>query len=352
MILEQTLRQIVEPDEPAQKKTLERLNSLTKPPGSLGKLEAIAVQIAGITGEMSPDLRKKAVVVMAADHGVCAEGVSAYPAEVTGQMVLNMLEGGAAVNVLARHAGADVVCVDVGVNADLSHPNLRARRIRNGTRNMAHGPALLREEAVQAIETGIEIVKELHAEGVRLFGTGDMGIGNTTASAAMLCAFTGCEPETAVGRGTGIDNEGLQRKREVVRRALAVNAPDPHDPIDVLAKVGGLEIAALAGVIIGAAAMRCPIVIDGFIASAAALAASRLSPHAASCMIASHLSQESGHPVMLKAIGLEPMLHMDMRLGEGTGAALAFPIIEAALKLLREMATFESAGISRKRKGD
>ena len=333
-------------DEEAIRAAEARLDSLTKPPGSLGKLEAAARQAAGVTGEAMPELSRKAVIVMAGDHGVCEEGVSAFPPEVTAQMVLNFLHGGAAVNVLARHAGADVVCVDVGVNADLSHPRLVARKIRRGTANIARGPAMSRDEAIAAIRVGCDVVAELAAAGTRVFATGEMGIGNTTPSAAILIALGGLKPEQAVGRGTGIDDARLLHKRGVVERALAVNAVDPHDPLDALAKLGGLEIAGLVGVILGAAAHRALVVVDGFISSAAALVASRLVPACAPYMLASHLSLEQGHGSMLEAIGLSPMIHMDMRLGEGTGAVLAFHFLDAAVRLMGEMATFESAGVS------
>jgi nicotinate-nucleotide--dimethylbenzimidazole phosphoribosyltransferase len=323
-----------------------RLDSLTKPPGSLGKLEAVARQAAGITGEPLPDLSRKAVIVMAGDHGVCEEGISAFPAEVTPQMVLNFLNGGAAVNVLARHAGAEVVCVDIGVNADLSHPGLVSRKIRRGTGNIARGPAMSREEAEAAIAVGYEVVAELAAGGTRVFATGEMGIGNTTPSAALLVALGGMKTEEAVGRGTGIDDARLLHKRSVVERALEANRADPDDALDVLAKLGGLEIAGLVGVILGAAAHRSLVVIDGFISSAAALVAGRLAPECLPYMIASHRSLEQGHGGMLETIGLAPMIHMDMRLGEGTGAVLCFHFLDAAGRIMREMATFESAGVS------
>lgn len=325
---------------------LAHLDQLTKPPGSLGKLEQIAAQLAGITGELAPELSKKAVIVMAGDHGVCEEGVSAFPQEVTPQMVLNFLHGGAAVNVLARHAGAEVVCVDVGVNADLEHPLLRSHKVRRGTANIAKGPAMTEAEAIEAILAGVNVVKQLHAEGYRMFATGEMGIGNTTPSAAILSVMTGLSSETTVGRGTGIDDERLLHKQAVVHRAIQVNAPNAKDPLDVLAKVGGLEIGGLVGVILGAAACQCPVVIDGFISTAAALIASRLAPLTEGYMIGSHLSQEQGHASMLAEMGLTPMLQLDMRLGEGTGAALAFMMVEAATKVMREMATFASAGVT------
>lgn len=322
------------------------LDQLTKPPGSLGRLEEVARQLAGITGETVPSLGKKAVIVMAGDHGVCEEGVSAFPAEVTPQMVINFLNGGAAVNVLSRHTGADVVCVDIGVNAELDHPQLYSRKVRKGTRNMAKEAAMTEEEALQAIQVGIDLVKELVDDGYSLFATGEMGIGNTTASSALLAVLTGTDIGTAVGRGTGINDEKLLHKQAVIERAIKLNQPDADDPIDVLAKLGGLEIAGLTGAILGAALHRRPIVIDGFISSAAALIASRIAPQSVSYMIASHLSQETGHARLLEAVGLSPMLHMDMRLGEGTGAVLAFPLIEASVKVMKEMASFASAGIS------
>lgn len=345
------LEEIVAGIRPLEQNVVEaaaaHLDSLTKPPGSLGKLEAIAKQVAGITGEVMPDLGKKAVIVMAGDHGVCEEGVSAFPAEVTPQMVLNFLNGGAAVNVLARQAGAEVVCVDIGVNADLDHPGLVSRKVRKGTCNMAKGPAMSMEECVQAIEAGISVVGELYEQGYRLFATGEMGIGNTTPSAAMLTVFAGVELTKSVGRGTGIDDARLQHKIDVIHRSIEVNQPNPSDALDVLAKVGGLEIAGLVGVILGAAYYRCPVVVDGFISSAAALAATRIAPLSAGYMLASHQSHEQGHGAMLDAVGLKPMLALDMRLGEGTGAVLAFHFVEAAGRIMKEMATFASAGVSR-----
>ena len=345
--LSATLEAIATLDEEAAERARKHSDQLTKPPGSLGKLEDIAAQLAGMTGELWPDLSKRAVIVMAGDHGVCEEGVSAFPAAVTPQMVLNFLNGGAAVNVLARQAGADVVCVDVGVAAELDHPDLVSRKVVYGTRNMAKEPAMTREEAVAAINVGISVLEEQYARGVRMFATGEMGIGNTTASAAIVSVLAGLAPEASVGRGTGIDEETRQHKIMVVQRAINVNSPNPKDPIDVLAKVGGAEIAGLVGVIIGAAARRCPVVIDGYISSAAALVAAKLSPKAASYMIASHLSCEQGHRKLMDMLGLPPILHLDMRLGEGTGAVLAVHLVDASLRLMREMATFDSAGVSR-----
>ncbi|MFC0211488.1 nicotinate-nucleotide--dimethylbenzimidazole phosphoribosyltransferase [Paenibacillus chartarius] len=335
------------PDAEAMAAAERRLDQLTKPPGSLGRLERLAVQIAGITGEVAPSLDNKAIVVMAGDHGVCEEGVSAFPAAVTPQMVLNFLAGGAAVNVMARQAGAEVVCVDIGVNAELEHPRLVSRKVRRGTANLAKGPAMTLEEAEQAVLIGAELAAELAARGVRLIGTGEMGIGNTTPSAALLAVLGGVSPAEAVGRGTGVDDAGMARKVSAIGRGIAVNEPDPNDPFGTLAKLGGLEIAGLVGVILGAAAQRCPVVLDGFISTAAALVAVKLAPACKPYLIASHLSEERGHARLLRELGLEPALQLGMRLGEGTGAALLFPIIDASGRVLREMATFESAGVSR-----
>ncbi len=334
-------------DEEAAARAALHSDRLTKPPGSLGKLEELARRLAGISGELWPDLSRKAVVIMAGDHGVCEEGVSAFPQEVTPQMVLNFLNGGAAVNVLARQAGAEVVCVDVGVAADLEHESLVGRKVVRGTANMAKGPAMSRSEALQAVAAGIEMAQHLADRGVALLAAGEMGIGNTTASAAVAAALAGIAPGEAVGRGTGIGNEQLAHKVNVVERALAVNRPNPDDPIDVLAKVGGAEIAALAGLMIGAASRGRPVVLDGYISTAAALAACKLAERAGPYMIASHLSQEQGHVRLLNAMGLTPLMQLDMRLGEGTGAVLAFHLIDASLKLMREMATFDSAGVSK-----
>jgi nicotinate-nucleotide--dimethylbenzimidazole phosphoribosyltransferase len=303
--------------------------------------------LAGISGRTLPAVAEKAIIVMAADHGVTAEKVSAYPAEVTAQMVLNFLNGGAAINVLARQLGARVVVVDMGVASPLaSHPDLLDRKVGQGTANLAHGPAMTAEQAEAAIEIGWEIVRDLVREGVQIVGTGEMGIGNTTASSALTAALTGASVAQVVGRGTGIDDEALKRKREIVARALAVNEPDPGDPLDVLHKVGGFEIAGLVGVILGAAANRIPVVVDGFITGAAALVAGHLVPGARHYMIASHRSVEVGHRIILDALGLVPLFDLDLRLGEGTGAALAMPVVEAAVRLLAEMATFGEAGVT------
>ncbi|MGO4543995.1 nicotinate-nucleotide--dimethylbenzimidazole phosphoribosyltransferase [Paenibacillus sp. 2TAB23] len=336
-------------DNEAAKLAMTHSDSLTKPPGSLGKLEAVAAQLAGISGKLWPDLSQKAVIVMAGDHGVCEEGISAFPQAVTPQMVVNFLNGGAAVNVLARQAGAEVVCVDIGVIGDIEHERLVSRKIVRGTANMAKQAAMSRADAVDAIMVGIETVNEQIKRGCRLFATGEMGIGNTTASAAITTVLTGLPPEESVGRGTGINDAGWLKKVEVVKRAIEVNGLHAAgaDPLDVLAKVGGVEIAGLVGVIIGAAASGCAVVIDGYISSAAALVASRVTEKTLPYMIASHLSQEQGHAKLLDAVGLTPMIQLDMRLGEGTGAVLAFHFIDAALLLMQEMATFDSAGVTK-----
>jgi nicotinate-nucleotide--dimethylbenzimidazole phosphoribosyltransferase len=319
---------------------------LTKPAGSLGRLEAIAIQMAGITGEVLPIVLHKAVIVMAADHGVTAEGVSAYPAAVTPQMVYSFLREGAAINALSRQAGAEVTVVDVGVAAELVHPHLLSRKIRMGTANMADGPAMTREQALQATAIGIEVLESLVKRGVDLLAIGEMGIGNTTAASAITASLTGVSVELVTGRGTGIDDEQLAHKVRIIERALAQNKPDANDPIDVLAKVGGLEIAGLVGVIIAAAARRIPVVLDGFISGAAALVAFGLNPCVRDYLFAGHVSVERGHQIILERMGLSPLLNLELRLGEGTGAVLAMHIIEAALHTHGEMATFTEAGVS------
>lgn len=324
-----------------------RQDRLTKPPGSLGRLEELSTMVAGITGQAAPVIRDKVVIVMAADHGVVAEGVSAYPQAVTGQMVENFLRGGAAINVLARHVGARVVIVDIGVAADLEpSPGLLNRKVRLGTGNMARGPAMTRKEAERAVEMGIEVAEAEIRSGADIIATGDMGIGNTTASSAIVAAITGAPVAGVTGRGAGIDEEQWQLKVGVIERALALNAPSPDDLLDILSKVGGLEIGGIAGVILAGAAHRRPVVIDGFISGAAALIAYGLCPAVRDYMIASHQSVEAGHKVVLEWLGLKPALDLDMRLGEGTGAALGIFLVEASLKLLNEMATFEGAGVS------
>jgi len=326
-----------------------RQDILTKPQGSLGRLEDLSIQIAGVTGQATPRLEHKVVLVMAGDHGVVAEGVSAYPQEVTLQMVLNFLHGGAAINVLARHAGARVVVVDMGVASDLpASPGLRVHKIGYGTGNIARGPAMGREQAIQAIVAGATVLQEQLSIGLDVLATGDMGIGNTTPSAAIAAALTGQPVEEIAGRGTGVDDAGLQRKIQAIRRALEINQPDPQDGLDVLAKLGGFEIGGLAGAILAAAANRRPIVVDGFISTAAAMIAVSLAPTVRDYLIAAHTSQEYGHHAMMSWLGVSPLLDLKMRLGEGSGAVLAMSLVEAACKTLAEMATFGEAGVSEK----
>lgn len=324
-----------------------RQDQLTKPTRSLGRLEELAVQLAGITGSAVPQIpSRKAVVVMAADHGVATEGVSAYPREVTPQMVLNFLAGGAGINVLARVAGARVIVVDMGIATELPpHPDLRVVRVGPGTRSFAHEPAMTRAQAEAAVSAGVSILQREREEGLDLVATGDMGIGNTTAASAVVAALTGRPPAEVVGRGTGIDDETYARKVRVVEAALALHSPDPADAVDVLSKVGGFEIAGLAGVIVAAAGLRIPVLLDGFISGAAALVAASLAPACVPYMIAAHRSVEIGHRVVLDRLGLRPLLELDLRLGEGTGAALAMPIVEAAVRAHREMATFAEAHV-------
>jgi nicotinate-nucleotide--dimethylbenzimidazole phosphoribosyltransferase len=324
-----------------------RLDSLTKPPRSLGLLEEIAQRVAVLQQTERPALARKAIVLMAGDHGVTAQGVSPYPSEVTAQMVANFASGGAAINQLARHAGARVVVVDVGVANELPLDTGVVRaRVANGTADMSVGPAMTREQALAAIRVGIDQVRALAQDGLDLVGTGDMGIGNTTASAAITSVLTGVDPSDVVGRGTGLDDAGVARKAEVIRRAIAVNVPDPADGLDVLAKVGGLEIAGLAGVVIGAASLGIPVVSDGYISGAAALIALAIAPAAKPWVFASHRSAEPGHRIVLEALGLRPVLELDMRLGEGTGGALAMELMDAACAVMSGMATFAEAGVT------
>ena len=342
---------IVPPSDAAARAAAEHHLRLTKPPGALGRLEAAGIQLAAIAGECPPPVPEPAAVaVFAGDHGVLAEGVSPWPVEVTGQMVANFCAGGAAINVLARHAGARVVVVDVGVATHVpDHPSLVAARVRPGTGNLAVEPAMSRDEAEQALDAGAQVARRLVDEGARALVTGDMGIGNTTPSAALIAAFTGRPAAEVTGRGTGIDDATLHQKLLVVQRGLErTQAAGAADPLDVIAHLGGLEIAALAGFIVGGAAARVPVVVDGVIACAAALAAAALAPAALGYCVAGHRSTEPGASAALAHLGLEPLLDLELRLGEGSGACLAVPVLQAAAKILREMATFDSAGVSAK----
>ncbi len=345
-LLDITVAQIRPLDDGAMAQARTRQSHLTKPPGSLGTLEHLSIQLAGIQGTLCPDVSRKAIIVMAGDHGVVAQGVTAYPQAVTSQMVANFAAGGAAINVLARHIGARVVIVDMGVACEVSCEGLVCKKVAYGTRDLSCGPAMSRDEAERAVEAGIQVLNVEADRGLDLVGIGDMGIGNTTASAAIIAAFTGRAPASVVGRGTGVDDAGLARKIRVIEQTLSCNAPDASDALGVLSKVGGFEIGGLAGVIISAAGRRIPVVIDGVISGAAALVAVGLAPQARDYLIAGHLSVEPGHRAALDHMGLEPLLDLGMRLGEGTGAALAMGVVEAASKTLNEMATFDDAGVS------
>ena len=342
-----TLNRIAPLDAELLQQTQTRLDNKTKPPGSLGRLEEFARKLVAITGQSQPDLTKKVIFTFAGDHGVVEEGVSAFPKEVTPQMVFNFLRGGAGVNVLASHAGAEVRVVDVGVDFDFENcPGLIHRKVSHGTANLAKGPAMTREQCLAAIAVGLDLADQCVTEGVGLVGTGEMGIGNTTPSSAIIAAISGLSTEQVTHRGTGINDQALQAKINAIKQGLTINRPDPADPLDVLTKVGGLEIAAITGLILGCAANRIPVVVDGFISTAGALIASELHPQVKEYLFAAHESVEIGHSFMLERIGVRPILHLDMRLGEGTGAALAMPLLEASVKILAEMATFEQAGVS------
>ena len=351
MLLSNIIEMIKPLDREAIAEARARQDRLTKPQGSLGRLEELSIQLAGIQGKSIPQIRHKAIITMAGDHGVVAERVSAFPQQVTAQMVYNFLSGGAGINVTARQIGARIIVVDMGVATELEpNPQLLARKVAFGTQNMSQGPAMTREQAVTAIETGIEVVASEVAKGLDIVGTGDMGIGNTTASSAICAVMTEKPVAEVTGRGTGIADEQLTHKIEILNRALAVNQPDPKQPLDVLAKVGGFEIGGLVGVMLAAAAHRIPVVIDGFISGAAALIATALSPGLRDFLIAAHVSAEAGHHLLLKHLGLKPLLDLGMRLGEGTGAALGIFLSETAARVLAEMSTFAEAGVSGRNK--
>ncbi len=348
-LLEQTIGAIKETlDQETLAAAQDRLLNQAKPAGSLGVMEEIAARLAAIKGTIDVKLTNKRIVTCAGDHGVTQEGISLFPAEVTPQMVLNFAGGGASVNVIGNHAGAIVKAADLGVNFDFD-PDLPIfhKKVRHGTANFTKEPAMTREEAIRSIEAGIEIVNELQAEApVDLLGTGDMGIGNTTPSSAIIAAFSGIPVESLTGRGTGIDDAALANKISVIQKGLDLHKPDPQDPIDVLSKVGGLEIGGLAGLVLGAAALGIPVICDGLISTAGALIACELAPAAKQYLFASHKSVEIGHKYMHDRLGVEPLIDLRFRLGEGTGAALGMTIMEAAIKIYNEMATFEEANVS------
>ena len=351
-LLKQTLDAIRPVDRAVMAAAQREIDYCLKPPGSLGKLETMARQIAGITGQVHNAIRKKAIVVMMADNGVYTEGVAMYPQDITRIGAEFVTTGRMGVNFLARQAGADIIAVDIGIQVDVDLPGVINRKVRYGTANFLKEPAMTREEAIQAIEAGIEVTMDAIDRGYDLIGTGEIGIGNTTASSAVLFAFTGAPIDRVVGRGAGLTDEAFARKKAVVEEAVRRHRPDPDDPLDVLAKVGGLDIAGMVGTYLACAARRVPVVTDGLISNVAALAAMRCKPEAVQYMIPSHISFEPGAKLLKEITGLEPMLDMDMRLGEGTGCALVFTIIEAALRMIEEMGTFAVLGKSRDEIGD
>lgn len=348
-LLEKTIKRIPDQiDEDAFHAAKERLANQAKPAKSLGVMEDISARLAGIKGTIDVQLNNKKVITCAGDHGVVQEGVSLFPAEVTAQMVYNFAAGGASVNVIANHAGATVKAADIGVNHNFE-PDLPIfhKKVRYGTANFMKEPAMTREEAVKSIEAGIEIVNELDNESpLDLLGTGDMGIGNTTPSSAIIAAFSGISAEKLTGRGTGIDDTALANKIKVIEKGLMVNRPDPNDPLDVLSKVGGLEIGALAGLVIGAASREIPVICDGLISTAGALIACELAPNAKNYLFASHKSVEIGHTFMHQRLGLEPLIDLNFRLGEGTGAAVCVELLDLSTRILADIKTFEDVGIN------
>ena len=342
MTLEALLASVTPPDTAAMSAAEKRQAQLAKPPGSLGRLEALSVQLAGITGRVRNEIREKHLLVFAADNGVVAEGVSSAPQSVTLQQTVNLTRAKTGASVLCRHFGCGITVCDVGVNADIAEPAVLNRKIAYGTGNIARGPAMTREQALTAIFTGAELAQ---ATGADVLGVGEMGIGNTTTSAAVLAALLDAGVETVTGRGGGVTDDGFRRKKDAIRRALAVNRPDKNDVVDVLAKVGGFDLAAMCGAFLGAAASRRPVVVDGFISAVAALCAVRLCPNVRAYLIPSHASYEIGYRLAMEAMELQPMLLLEMRLGEGSGCPLAFEVLSAACAVMNDMATFDQAGI-------
>ena len=348
-LLNATLSEITAPDAAARKAAHARLEQLTMPHWALGRLMDLAEDLAGIAGTIKPPVARKTIVTMAGDHGITAEGVSKYPPEVTPQMVHNFVHGGAGINALARLAGARVVVVDMGVAGDLSalakSGKIVSKRVAPGTKNFAKEPAMTREQAVRAVEAGIEVAREL-AAATDVFGTGDMGIGNTTPSSAIVATICGAKVADVTGRGTGLDDAQFKHKVAVLEKALALHKPNAKDGLDMLGKVGGFEIAGIAGLILGAAAARKPVLVDGFISTAGALIAQSLEPKSVAYMVAAHRSVEQGHRLALAHLKKQPLLDLDLRLGEGTGAALGMNLVEAAVRVLTEVATFAEAAVS------
>jgi nicotinate-nucleotide--dimethylbenzimidazole phosphoribosyltransferase len=373
-LLDKTIENIEEISVDADGAIRVRMDEFAIPRGSLGRLEELAIIYASIRGfkmqgqhtpflplntplnplliegkrAMPPEIKHKVIFTMAGDHGIVEEGVSLFPQEVTRQMVLNFLDGGAAINVLARHVGVRVIVVDCGVASDFdNHPGLRIKKVGYGTRNMLKGPAMSRDEAIRAIEVGIEVFEDELPDGIDIAGTGDMGIGNTTPSSAILAALTGADVKEVTGSGTGLNDDALEKKINIIKQVLNVNKPDRSDPIDVLAKVGGFEIGGIAGLCLAAARHRIPVLIDGFISTAGALIACRIEPKVNNYLIAAHKSVEKGHGFMLEGLGKKPLLDLGLRLGEGTGAALGMSLVEAGVKILTQMASFSDAEVSK-----
>ncbi len=347
--LEETVNRISPISSYLGKNLQNKLDNLTKPKGSLGRLEEMAKVVGMIKGSLTPIINRKVSFVFASDHGVVEEKVSAFPPEVTAQMVYNFLRGGAGINVLANLAGSEVIVVDIGVKEKIAAKNskLKVKKINYGTKNMSRGPAMSREEAVKSVEAGIEVFEEENRKGkIDIVGIGDMGIGNTTASSAITACVTSVKVEDVTSKGTGIGEEMLKNKFAVIRKSLDINKPDSSDPIDILSKVGGFEIGGMAGVILSAAANNTPVILDGFISTAGALIAAKIAPESTQYMIASHQSVEKGHKVALNYLGKKPLLNLDLRLGEGTGAALAMILVEAGIRILNEMASFQEAKVS------
>ncbi|RCW47756.1 nicotinate-nucleotide--dimethylbenzimidazole phosphoribosyltransferase [Halanaerobium sp. MA284_MarDTE_T2] len=343
--LEKTISQIGIPNIKKMTEAQNRLDQLTKPKGSLGKLEKMAVKLAGICSELYPSFDKKTHIVMAGDHGVVEEGVSAFPQKVTTQMVNNFLNNGAAINVLAAEVGVDLKIVDMGMIDNINNQKLIIKKVKNGTDNMAKMEAMSKKEAVDSLAAGIEIAEKSIKSGSKVIGIGEMGIGNTTASSAIIAVITKAPLKEIVGFGTGLNPKGLKNKIKVIKRAIKINNPDPEDAIDILAKIGGLEIAGMAGVIIGGAANNVPVIMDGLITGAAALIAQKLKPEVVNYLIPSHKSVEPGHKNVYKQLGLSPFLDLNMRLGEGTGAVLAMPFLDSSINLMKSMATFSEAAV-------
>jgi nicotinate-nucleotide--dimethylbenzimidazole phosphoribosyltransferase len=342
----ETLGQITERNIEAEKTAMSRIDNLAKPIGSLGTLEKIASKMAGITGNLNNRISKRNIIVMCADNGVVEEGVSTCPKNYTATLTENLTSNSTGMAILSKFTESDITVVDIGVDAIFHNPLIVDKKIDMGTKNIAKGPAMTYEQAISAIEVGIEIVNELAVKGYDIFGTGEMGIGNTTTSAAVLSALSGLSPDITTGKGAGLTEEQFQNKKKVIEKAIELNSPDPRDPVDVISKVGGFDIAGMCGCFLGAAKNKKPIVIDGFISSAAALCAVRLNDNVRDYLIPSHLSEEQGAVYMMKEIGVEPMLNLHMRLGEGSGCPLAFQIIDSALHVIEKMPTFGQASLS------